>query len=100
MSQLPMTALARGRQPPVDLAPLRLDLALALAHLPAVLALLNAPALVIVVRVVGPALPVELALQTAQALPVGDYLRAERLEQRCLVGHHRDRARSQVQSHD
>src|SRR5262249_8882356 len=100
MSELPVAALARGREPAVHLAPLRLHLPLAFRNLPAVLALLHPTALVIVLRVVGPALPVKLALQTAQLPPVGGYLRAERLEECCLFGHHRDGARSQIQSHD
>src|SRR5690242_6652216 len=100
MGQLPVAALARGREPPVDLAPLRLDLVLPFGDLPAFAPLLDAPALIIVLRVVGAALPVDLALQAAQALPIGGHLRAEQLEEGLLLGDHRQRARPQVQPYD
>ena len=65
MGKLPIAALVRGREPAVHLAPPCLDLPLALAHLPALLALLHATPLVIVVRVVGAPLPVKFPLLTA-----------------------------------
>src|SRR5262249_30944321 len=55
MGELPVAALARGRELAVDLAPPRLDLALSLGDLPAFASLLDAPAPVIVLRVVGAA---------------------------------------------
>src|SRR5579862_7914915 len=89
MGELPVAALARGSEPAVHLAPLRLHPPLALAYLPAFLPFLDAALLIIVLRVVRAALPVECPFQAAQALPVGGHLGAERLEQGLLLSHHR-----------
>ena len=97
MGQLPVAARARGGQLPVQFAPPDLHLPLALGHLPALFASLDPAPLVAVGRVVGPALPVELAVQPAQRFGVRSHFGTERLEERCLQGRHRDSARSQVQ---
>src|SRR5262245_58788358 len=79
---MPVTALARGREPPVQFAPPGLHLALALAHLPALRTPLDPAPLIVVGRVVGSPLPIELAVQPPQRSGIGRYLGAERLEQR------------------
>ncbi len=100
MGEVPVAALARGRELSVHLAPLGLDLALALAHLPAFPTFLDAPPFIIVLRVVGPALPIQVPLQAAEVVPVGCHVRAEGLEQRLLLGDHGDGAWPQVQADD
>src|SRR6266851_8649773 len=79
MGQLPVAARAGGRQLPVDLAPPRLGLALTLRDMPAFLALPDASTFVIVPRVIGAALPVEVALQPSQRLGIGRHLGTEGL---------------------
>jgi hypothetical protein len=59
-----MAALACGGQLPLQLAPLRQGLPLTVRDLPALLAWFDAPALIIVVRVVGAALAAELPVQS------------------------------------
>ncbi len=71
MGQLPVAALARGGQLPVQLAPPGLHLPLAFGHLPALRAPLDPAPLVVVGRVVGPPLPVELPIQPPQRFGVG-----------------------------
>ena len=100
MGELPVTALARGGQLPVDFAPPGLHLPLALGHLPALFASLDPSPLVVVGRVVGPPLPIELPIQAAQGSCIGSHLGAERLEERGLPGDHRDGRGAQVQPHD
>ena len=100
VGQLPMAALARGGQLPVHLAPSGLHLPLAFGDLPALLASLDPSSLVIVGRVVGPPLPIELPVQPAQRLGVGSHLGAEGLEERCLLGDHGDGRWPQVQPDD
>src|SRR5689334_7161159 len=100
MSELPMAALARGRKLAVHLAPPCLDLALALARLPAFPSRLHATRLVILGRILRAALAIKLSVQAAQVLPVGGHLGAEGLEQRLLLGDHGKGARPQVESND
>ena len=64
------------------------------------LASLDPAPLVVVGRVVGPALPIELPVQPTQRLRVGSHLGTERLEERCLLGDHRDGRGSQIQPDD
>ena len=66
MGQLPVTALAGGRELAVEFAPPGQHLALAFGHLPALRASLDPAPLVVVGRVVGPTLPVELPVQPTQ----------------------------------
>src|SRR5262249_12272872 len=93
-------ALARGCQFPMLLAPLRLYLPLTLRDPPALPALLDPALLVIVVRVIGAALPVELPIQPAQGFGIRSHLRTERLQECSLVRHHREGRGAQVQPHD
>jgi hypothetical protein len=74
MGELAMAALARGGQLPVQVAPPRLHLALALGHLPALFAFLGLPPLVVVRRVIGPPLTIQVALQAPQRF---DWLRGD-----------------------
>src|SRR5260221_12707530 len=77
MGQLAMTALSRSGQLPKQVAPPRLHLALALRHPPAFLAFLaflDPPPLVVVGRVIGAALPVEVALQPQNVFGVRVHL--------------------------
>src|SRR5260370_37744772 len=86
MGEVPVTALARSRQLPKQVAPPRLHRALALRHPPtflAFLAFLDPPLVVIVGRVIGAALPVEVTLQPSQRFRVRGHLGAEGLQQHC-----------------
>src|SRR5260221_1024698 len=98
MGELTMPALARRREPAVQVAPARLHLPLALGHVPALLARLDPPRVVIVGWVVGPTLPVEFPLQSPQRLGLRGYFRTEGLEQRCLLRHHRDGGGAQIEA--
>ena len=100
MGQLPVTALARGRELAVEFAPPGLHLPLAFGDLPALRASLDPAPLVVVGRVVGPALPVELPVQPPQRFRVGSHLRTERLQERGLQGRHCDGRGTQIQPHD
>ena len=84
----------------VEFAPPGLHLPLAFGDLPALFASLDPAPLVVVGRVVGPALPIELAIYPAQRFGVGSHLGTERLEERGLQGRHRDGRGSQIQPHD
>ncbi len=97
MGQLPMAALAGGGQLPVHRAPPRLDLALARGDMPALCAFLDPPPLVVVRRVIGPLLSIEVALQPSQRFGVGGDLGTEGLEQGVVCAHYRDGGGSQVQ---
>jgi hypothetical protein len=68
--QLPVAAPTRGRELPMHLASLGLDLPLAVRDLPALLTRFDASALVIVLRVIGPALAIQLPVQAAQRLGI------------------------------
>src|SRR5258706_7053278 len=98
MGELPMTALARGGEFPVELTPTGLDLALAFGHLPALAALLHLATRVVVFWIIGPTLPIEVPLQAAQCLRVRSYLGPEGLEQRLLLAHYGNRTGSQAES--
>jgi len=99
MGELAMAALARGGQLSVQVAPLRLDLALAHRHLPALFAFPNLPPLVVVRRVIGPPLTIQVALQAPQRFGIRSDLRAKRLEHSLRFRDHRDRAGAKIQSH-
>ncbi len=100
MGQLPVAALAGGRQLPVHLASTGLDLPLACGDMPALAAPLDLPPLVVVGRVIGAALPVELPIQPSQGFGIGRHLGTEGLEERLLLRDHRDGTRPQVQPDD
>src|SRR5258708_28151387 len=96
MGEAPVTALARGRKPPMDLALPRLNLALAFGDLPVLCAFLDPPPLVVVRRVIGPLLSIEVALQPSQRFGVGGDLGTEGLEQGVVCAHYRDGGGSHV----
>ena len=100
MGELSLAALARGRELPMEFAPQDLHLALAFGHLPAFLAWFDAATFIVVVRVIGPPLPVELPLQPPKRSGIGGHHGAERLQARFLLSHHGDGGRAQIQSHD
>src|SRR5260221_7485212 len=97
MGELPMTALARSRKPPMDLAPPRAHLARAWGDLPALCALLAPPPLIIVRGVIGPPLTIQVALQTPQRLGVRGDLGTEGSEQGVVCAHHCDGGGAQVE---
>jgi hypothetical protein len=93
---LAMPARTGGGPLPVDRTPLGWDVARAVRHLPALLAVLDATSLVVLRGGGGPPLPVQVPLQPVPGRGSASALGADGLEERLLLTDHGADARPQI----